>query len=225
MTHLLRECNTRIQRVVFAACCLLMTVAHAGEMRDVALITSLQGTATLATSAGHQPLQAFMQLRQGDLLSLGKGARLQIVYFESGRQEIWQGAGGRIEILASAGKAFALPDPEVKILNGVVAKQIGRTPAMDSQGRVAAVRLRAIATPEAVSKLENTYRQMRMEAVRGDLNPELFLLSGLYEMRLLDRVEQTLTELQRGRQGDPEVGLVVSLYQKAIRNARESRAQ
>lgn len=188
----------------------------------MALITSLQGNVERVTLQGPKALQSFVKLKQGDLLAL-RNARIQIVYFESGRQEVWQG-GGRLEILGSEGRPFGLPDPEVKILPSVMVKQIARTPALDSQGRAGVMRLRSIASPEAIAKLDNTYRQMRMEAVRGDLNPELFLLSGLFEMRELARVEQVLKDLQQARPGDTEVGLVVALYQKAMKNAREARA-
>ncbi|MDO8932787.1 MAG: hypothetical protein Q7U97_10365 [Rhodocyclaceae bacterium] len=215
-------------RLLLARACLpvllisISLLAKAQEPVDVALITSLQGNVERVTLQGPKALQSFVKLKQGDLLAL-RNARIQIVYFESGRQEVWQG-GGRLEILGSEGRPFGLPDPEVKILPSVMVKQIARTPALDSQGRAGVMRLRSIASPEAIAKLDNTYRQMRMEAVRGDLNPELFLLSGLFEMRELARVEQVLKDLQQARPGDTEVSLVVTLYQKAIKNAREAHA-
>lgn len=190
---------------------------------DAALVTSMRGSVERVTSHGKEPLQAFVKLKRGDLLTLGN-ARLQLVYFESGRQEIWQG-DGRLEILAGESKASGLPAAEVKTLPAVMVKQIARTPTLDSQGRAGAVRLRSIASPDAIERLEKTYRQMRLEAVRGDLSPELFLLSGLFEMRELERIEQVLRDMQLARPGDSEVDLVVGLYQKAIRNAREARPQ
>ena len=196
------------------------TAVKAQEGGDVALITFVQGDVALVTQQGRQPLPAFVKLKRGDLLALGK-ARLQLVYFASGRQEMWQG-GGRVEILAGESRGFGLPNPEVKTLASMMVKQIARAPTVDSEGRVLTSRVRAIATPEAIAKLDDTYRRMRMETVRADLNPELFLLSGLFEMREVERVEQVLRDLQRARPGDMEVGLLVALYQKAIRNARES---
>jgi hypothetical protein len=62
---------------------------------------------------------------------------------------------------------------------------------------------------------------MKMEAVRGDLNPELFLLSALFEIREIDRVEQLLADLRTTRPDDQEVRVVVALYQKAVRNLKE----
>ena len=220
---LLSRMVTRL--VSFRACLLAFLITFASmakceEVIDVALITALQGEVSRVTPQGRQPLQAFVKLKRGDLLALGN-ARLQIVYFESGRQEVWQG-GGRLEVLGTESKPFGLPNPEVKMLPSIMVKQIARTPALDSQGRAGVIRLRAIASPEAIAKLDASYRQLRMESVRGDLNPELFLLSGLFEMRELERVEQVLRDLQQTRPGDTEVGLLVALYQKALKNAREA---
>lgn len=197
------------------------SLARGEEVVDVALITALQGEVSRVTPQGKQALQSFVKLKRGDLLAL-RDARLQVVYFESGRQEVWHG-GGRLEVLGTESKPFGLPNPEVKMLPSILVKQIARTPALDSQGRAGVIRLRAIASPEAIAKLETSYRQLRMESVRGDLNPELFLLSGLFEMRELERVEQVLKDLQLARPGDAEVGLLVALYQKALKNAREAR--
>lgn len=208
---------------LFAFLIIFASLAKGAEIVDVALITGLQGEVARVTPQGRQPLQAFVKLKRGDLLALDK-ARLQIVYFESGRQEVWQG-GGRLEVLGTESRSFGLPNPEVKTLPSVMVKQIARTPALDSQGRAGVIRLRSIASPEAIAKLETSYRQLRMESVRGDFNPELFLLSGLFEMRELERVEQVLKDLQQAHPDNAEVGIVVALYQKAMKNAREARGK
>jgi hypothetical protein len=224
--NVFQRANVRILMIPLPRICLLallfalMSTARAGTV-DVAMITSLQGNVELVTAKGRQPLQSFVKLKQGDLLALA-GARLQVVYFENGRQEVWQG-GGRLEVHRAEGKPFGLPDAEVKVLPSILVKQLARTPALDSQGRAGAIRLRAIASPDAIAKLENSYRQLRMEAPHGDLNPELFLLSGLFEMRELDRLEQALKDLQQGRPGEADVGVITALYQKALKNARQAR--
>lgn len=200
---------------------LFFTVARADENPDVAMITGLQGGVARMTPQGRQALAAFARLKRGDVVA-ADNSRIQLVYFETGRQEIWQGSG-RLEVLATETRPFGLPDPVVKMLSSAMVKQIARTPTPDGQGRSGAIRTRAIASPEAIAKLENAYRKMRMEAVRGDLNPELFLLSGLFEMRELERVEQVIRDLQQARPGDVEIGFLASLYQKAIKNAREAR--
>ena len=197
-----------------------LATARADEIPDVAMVTSLQGEVGRVTPQGRQLLPAFVKLKRGDLLALSN-ARVQIAYFGTGRQETWQGSG-RLEVLDTETRAFGVADPVVKMLSGAMVKQIARTPTLDSQGRVKVVRVRAIASPDAIAKLETTYRKMRMETVRGDLNPELFLLSGLFEMRELDRVEQVIRDLQLARPGDMEIGFLASLYQKALKNTREA---
>lgn len=189
---------------------------------EVALVTALEGRVGRVTAAGPQPMQVFVKLKQGDLLAIERGARIQMVFFDNGRQEQWSGIG-RLEISRGAGKGYGLQEPQVKILPAVLVKQIAKTPSLDSQGRAGAVRLRAIATPEALEKLENDYKRLRMESVRDDLNPELFLLAGLMEMRHLDRIEQILHDLKSLRPGNMEVAVLASLYEKTLRNIRESR--
>lgn len=214
----------RFIRIVTVAYVLFGTVFHhavAQENEPVALITLSRGQIGLVATEGHRPLQSFVKLLNGDLLALGRGATLQILYFRTGRLETWQG-GGRLEVLPDEGKAFGLAAPEVKMLPVQVARQIAGTPAQDGQGRSKTTKLRAIATPEALAKLEDTYKRLRLETVRGDINPELYLLSGLYEMREFDRVEQVLRNLQQSGSGNLEVGVVVAMYQKAMRNKREA---
>lgn len=197
-------------------------LARAQAGIDVAMVIFLQGGVSRVTAQGPQPMQPFVKLKHGDLLALQQDARLQIVYFEGGRQETWQGAG-RLEITKVESKPFGLAPPSVKVLPAVMVKQIARTPALDSQGRAGMMRLRSVATAEDIAKIENNYKRMRMEADRNDLNPELYLLSAMFEVRELERVEQALADLQRTRPGSQEVGLLSALYQKALRNAREAK--
>ena len=79
-------------------------------------------------------------------------------------------------------------------------------------------------TPDALGRLDETYRKLRAGRTDpDDLGPEIYLLSGLFELRELDRVERLMAELQQERRGNPEAGLLVALYRKAVRNAREAR--
>jgi hypothetical protein len=195
---------------------------------DVAMVTLLQGKASRSTPQGSQPVQAFTKLRHGDLMTIERGARLQIVYFDGGRQETWQG-GGRLEVAKMDSTPFGLAPPAVKVLPAVVVKQIAKTPALDSQGRAGMLRVRAVgAVGDATTNLANieaSYERMRQEADRDDLHPELYLLSALFELRQLDRLEQALAGLQRTQAGNPAVDAVVARYSKALQGARESARQ
>lgn len=188
---------------------------------EVALVTSVHGRVLRLADVVPVQVEAFVKLKEGDRLSLEKDAQLQVVYFENGRQETWSGAG-RIELTAREGKASGLPAAQVKLLPLVMARQLARTPALDSQGRGGVTRLRTLQRPDAVAKLEETYQDLRVRAGREELEPEMFLLSGLYEMRELDRVEKVLGDLKTGWPNNPEAALLISLYRKAVKNARES---
>jgi len=192
----------------------------AGE--SAALVTALEGKVSRVGPAGREALQTFVKLKQGDMLALEAGARVQMVFFESKRQESWSGAG-RLEITALEGKGSGLPAPQIKVLPDVLVKQLAKTPSPDGQGRVGMVRLRSIGASDGLTTLENDYKRLRMEAAGpNDLNPEMFLLAGLLEMRQTDRIEEVLTELQTSHPGNMEAGVLVSLYQKTLKNLRES---
>ena len=123
---------------------------------EVALVTSVHGRVLRLGDAAPAPVEAFVKLKEGDRLSLEKDTRLQVVYFENGRQEIWSGPG-RLDLTAREGKASGLPPAQVKSLPLVMARQLARTPALDSQGRGGVTRLRA------------TWSRCRRQA-RGDLS-------------------------------------------------------
>lgn len=188
---------------------------------DAALVTALDGTVNRLTAAGREPVQAFVKLKPGDKLALEGNARIQLVFFESKRQENWNGSGS-LEIAAAEARGAGLPAPQVKTLPDILVRQIAKTPALDSQGRAGVVRLRAIPTPEALAKLDRDYQQLRQDAAGDDLNPELFLLVGLLEMRQLDRIEQVLDDLRAKHPDNMEAKVLVALYQKTLKNLRES---
>lgn len=202
-------------------CISFFAAATAQAAADVALVTAINGSVSRVIEKGTQPMQSFVKVKEGDVLSLDKGARLQLVYFDGGRQETWNGAG-KLEVAKAESKATGLAAPEVKKLPDVMVRQIARTPALDTHGRGGVTRLRAIATPEKAAKIEEIYAKLKAEAKADDLNPEFYRLSGFFEIRDLDRVEAILADLQKQRGSDPQVKHLVSLYQKALKDARSS---
>ena len=87
---------------------------------------------------------------------------------------------------------------------------------------IKAARQRSIPAADAIDQIEATYRQLRADAAADDLDPELYLLSGLMENRQLDRVEDTLKDIIRKWPSDPQVKLLAALYRKSLRNARDA---
>jgi hypothetical protein len=190
---------------------------------DAALVTAVEGGVTRVAPGSPLPVQAFVKLKHGDLLTLDKAARVQVVYFDNGRQETWTG-GGRLEITKAGGVANGLADPQVKTLPPLMVKQIAKTPSLDSQGRAGMMRLRAVPGVQDPLKVEENYKRMRQEAAADDLNPELYILSSMLEMRQFERVEQVLADLRKTRSGNRDAAALVALYEKALHSAREKGA-
>jgi hypothetical protein len=203
---------------------LVVLVCGQAGAAEVALVMSVQGKVTRLAEAVPVQVEAFVKLREGDKLSLEKDSRLQVLYFDNGRHEAWSGPG-RLEMTPREGRAIGLPAPEVKSVPMVMARQLAHTPALDGQGRGGVTRLRSVPSQDAISRLEDTYADLRSRAGPNDLGPEMYLLSGLFEMRELDRVERVVGDLQQDRPQNPEAALLVALYRKAVKNARENRKQ
>lgn len=189
---------------------------------EVALVMLVQGKVTRLAEAAPVPVEAFVKLKEGDRLDLENNSRLQVVYFENGRRETWSGPG-RLEMALREGKASGLPAAEVKQLPLVMARQLARTPTLDSQGRGGVTRVRSVPSQDALLKLEDTYQDLKRRAEPNDLGPAMYLLSGLFDLRELDRVERVLGDLQQDGPKNPEAALLISLYRKSVKNARESK--
>jgi hypothetical protein len=212
----------RLQSVL-AGLLLAMAGMVFAQSGDVAMVTLLQGHVGRVSPMGKQPVEAFTKLRHGDLLALEKGSRVQLVYFENGRQETWAGAG-KLEIAKAESTPTGLKAPEIKVLPALMVKQIVKTPVLDSQGRGGMMRLRSVATESDVEKVEENYRRMRQEAAANDLNADLYLLSSMYELREFGKVEQALADLQQRQKGNADVAGIVALYTKALKTAHVAPA-
>jgi hypothetical protein len=209
-----------MKKILFLLVCSLSWPVFSQEDRG-AMVTAIEGKVERIKGGTRTPLEAFERVEAGELLALDK-ARLTLVFFLTGRQETWQGSG-RLELEPGEGKGFGLAAPETKALAPFLVKQISRTPTLLAQGRAGATRLRAMATPEAIAKVEESYKRLRMEAAANDLNPEMYRLSALFEMKAYDEVEIALRELESSRPDYGEATLLVALYRKALRNTRQAQ--
>lgn len=211
-------------RVFLLSVFLALASTLAPAAPSVALLTAVRGKAHVDSEDGQRPAQAFISLKAGDLLTLERDSRLTLVYFDNAREEVWQGRG---KLRVGDGESIdTLGTPaRVRQLPSALARQMARAPTFDSQGRAGMTRLRVIATPEAIARVEANYRQLRIESESEDLNPEIYLLSSLLELRQLDRLEHVLQELQSAHPRHPEAKLLVALYRKALRNYQEARGK
>lgn len=204
-------------RAVLAAVLLAAVPALA---QQGAIITALQGQVTFEQDTPvPRPAAAFARLRPGDKLQLAADGAVQVVYFQSARQESWRGPV-RIEVGEGESKAYAGASPTVRQLPAMLVRQLVKTPTADASGRVGAVRMRSIVPPDAAAKLEENYEGLRRQTDAGDRTPELYLLAGLYELKSYERIEGLLAKWMQASPGDAELVAMREHYTHAIRDAK-----
>lgn len=207
---------TMCGRIVFSVLMLLGVFLSAEAMAlsmDTGMLTQVQGSVTLAGEKDNgKAALAFSKVRAGDKLTLSKGAHLQVVYFEGGRQETWQGSG-QVEVGASESKSATLK-PEVKQLPAILVKQLVRTPSPDLKNRTGMILLRSITTPDKVKSLEDNYTAMRKEIAPTDFTPEMYLLSGLFEMKEYQKIRDVLADLSAKQPGNADAKAIVDHYSR-----------
>jgi len=179
----------------------LPALSAAGES---GMLSQMSGTVTYRT-ADTGPLNAsvFMKLREGDKLLVPPGASARVVYFSSGRQELWRGPAE-----FTIGEAASLPakgTPQLTQLPVAVGRQFLQSPdlaLLARQTRPASVTVRGLKprpTAEqnaAVQQARNLYATMAASAAPDDITPELYLLAVLMDYALRDEIGKVLDTMQ-----------------------------
>ncbi|MBS4097908.1 MAG: hypothetical protein KGZ83_13840 [Sulfuricella sp.] len=212
--------STWINRLL-ALLFLVPATLHAAES-DSGMITLLQGGVSYASGTDKgKPAAAFMKLRSGDKLTLANDARIQLVYFSGGRQETWRGAA-QLEIGSTESRS-ALPgaQPEVRQLPAIALQQLTRAPNVmnDLKNRTGMVMVRALPTREKLRELDDTYAALRKDAAAEDVTPELYLLSGLQELKLYQDMKEVLEQMRQRQPDNPEVQAIYRQYSKLMGTA------
>ncbi len=176
----------------------VMLVVSSTAWADVGMITQMSGQVSIASGASGasggstQAAVPFIKVATGDKLTLANGARVQMVYFGNGRQEVWSGSG-QVEVGSLDSKSTL--KPEVKQLPPLVVNQLAKTPAAGQQGKTGMVRVRSLGNPDAGAHLDKQYKELKAGAAADDTTPEVFLLSGLIEIKEFTRAKELLGEL------------------------------
>jgi hypothetical protein len=218
------RCNIFLTHLIcLVSALVLLPEAAAGAQLppvDVGLITKLSGEATYWNETSQKtPKQAqvFMKIRKGDHLKMTSGTVLDVVYFQGGRKETWQGpaviiadeAGSRVEG-ATKGQAV------VALLPSEASQGLRRIPALLDQarlGRAGGIQVRGpgeglskTVVPGKKGQMEiararEVYQRWREQASPDDVTPELNLLGTLAEYQQYGEMEQVL-QSALGRQPD-----------------------
>ena len=193
----------QIIKLIVTAAVWFAAASHA--QTDVGMITQLGGEATItggSAGSGSQAAVPFLKIASGDKISLSNGAQLKIVYFGNGRQETWKG-GGQIEVGGLESKSNL--KPEFSQLPALVVNQLAKTPAAGQQGKAGMVRMRSIGNPDAAKHLDKQYADLKRDAAAGDTTPEVYLLSGLVELKDFARARTVLGDLSGKAEYKPVV--------------------
>lgn len=172
-----------------------MAIALCGSVQvwaDVGMVTQMNGEISITTGSDSRAVVPFIKVNTGDKLTLASGAKLQLVYFGSGRQEVWTG-GGQVEV-GSLNSTSALK-PTVTQLPPLVALQFAKMPVAGQQGKTGMIRMRSMKTPETNAQLDKQYGDLKRRAEADDTTPEVYLLSGLIEIKEFNRAKSVLAEL------------------------------
>ena len=94
---------------------------------------------------------------------MAANARVQMVYLNTGRQEIWKGAG-RLTSEAQRAAASSLK-ADASQLPALVLKQLAKTPAAGQQGKTGMVMVRSLDDLDAQDRLADEYKTFRASSL------------------------------------------------------------
>jgi hypothetical protein len=87
--------NAYLKKIALAAFAALgfaaSTQAAAQATADVAVVGQISGPVTFEIAGSQTPARAFMKVREGDRFTVGAGGEVKVVYFATGRVEVWKG--------------------------------------------------------------------------------------------------------------------------------------
>ncbi|MFZ4536248.1 hypothetical protein [Propionivibrio sp.] len=200
---------------------LLALVSLGATAAEVGLVTAVSGNVKWQEEkAAASELKPFVKVREGDRLMMEGTSRLQVVYFEGGRQETWQGPVA-LEVGNGSSKTVkGSLQPEVRTLPAILVKQLSKTPSADGNVKTGMIRVRSIPPYDRLETVEKEYAEMRKQADASDRNPELYLLASYLELREFDKIETLLKQLNEKTPGDPDLASLNMLYTLAIREAK-----
>lgn len=189
---------------------LLAAPAVAYAQTDVGLVNLAAGDVAYTSQSGPRAkVTPFMKVREGDRFTLGAGAQLRVLYFQSGRQERFTGpasfTAGR-----QAGSAHSGSQPQVTSLPTGVPQRIARIPELLQNVKLGGVQLRGNRPPAKpddanLREARALYERLRKELPKDDITPELFLYSTLSDYHRHDDMRPVVDEMLRKQPDNEEV--------------------
>ncbi|MFZ2854633.1 MAG: hypothetical protein WAZ34_11065 [Rhodocyclaceae bacterium] len=188
---------------------------------EVGLVTALSGVVKLQEEkSAASVLGAFVKLREGDRLTLQGNVRLQIVFFDGGREETWLGAGTLAVGRESSQVVKGSLQSAIRTLPAILVKQLAKTPSSDGPVKVGMIRMRSIQPVTSLEPVEAEYAELRKQAAADDRNPELYLLASYFELREFEKLDGVLKRLDDANPGDAQLAALKTHYSQAVSKAK-----
>lgn len=149
-------------------------------------------------------VEPFMKVRVGDTLRAGPGARVRIVYFASGRQELWTGPAG-FRVGTRQGEALS-GEAQVSALPVAVSRRLEHSAhliAIAREGRAGSVQVRSAGPDLAAAR--KTYAALREGAEADDITPELYLFAVLESARAFGEMADLLRAMKAKQPDNPRL--------------------
>jgi hypothetical protein len=185
---------------------------------DVGLVTQLFGDVTYM-SEGYQKtqekVQSFVRIRQGDRFVVTAGAMVQVVYFQSGRKEMWKGpvvfVVGETQSRAEGEKGIQAR-PEVTFLPTGVSQGMRRIPILLRRAglsRSGTTQVRGVAggpqkaiilseeEKTEIKMAKENYQNFRKQTKAEDITPELTLLGILADYEQYEEMEGVIKDAMK----------------------------
>ncbi|MFT5433710.1 MAG: hypothetical protein ACI9OJ_004418 [Myxococcota bacterium] len=187
--------------------------AAAAASSNTGLVTQVTAGVTYrlpVDGASAAAVRAFMKARSGDVYSLPANSTLRIVYFDSGRQEVWTGPAefviGTDESVVRSGGS-----PAVTMLPAAGTRGIRRVPSLlkrSGVGRLGAVRVRGADDEGIQWRMSNELSEREVKAFAdaraqyvslqkllgpGDPTPDFYLIGVVGRLRLRAELEEAVS--------------------------------
>jgi hypothetical protein len=209
-----------MKSIASATAIALAAIAAPAQAADAGFATQVAGTVAFKDGS---PLAAFAKVRSGDQLAMKPGAKLQLVYFESGRQETWAGPCALAVGERASSSARDCAPPAVKELPQAVLNALLNTPDMisDIRNRSGMVRVRSVPKHEQIKAAEDQYQALRAQAAEDDITPELYLFSRLWSLQQATALGETLAIMEKRQPKSAEVASLRAKYQELMGSGKK----
>jgi len=206
---------------------------------SLSMVTQLSGTISYfdAIKNKETKLVPFMKLYEGDKLTLDKGSSLQLVLFENGSKETWQGPAVLIldkkkGIIAQNSKN----QPTISSLSEVVTNEVRRISKIIDTSRMQKAGVRIVrgqsssekdkemlppveldsSEEKEVNIARSTYQSLLKGIDKTDITPELFLFSVLADYDQYIEMAQLIEIMKKKQPDNPTIGQLTTWMEEQM---------